>query len=177
MSESGNQQISLHVQIAKLGVRLWVRFGNETYLSMNLVSIAIRVMTQYFLLRICYFSKEISVGIEMDEDWIVKKPAIENLLRQAKRRSTAVRVPIKDLQEAYDEVMLELRVRKNCSPCWEMGLEEGVNVLVSKICHYLDIPYYTVYYWPVRAAFSEGEVRVGSTHQGVDRAGRLATVR
>src|SRR5690606_9909299 len=25
---------------------------------------------------------------------------------------------IKDLQEAYGEAMLELRARKNCSPCW-----------------------------------------------------------
>lgn len=25
---------------------------------------------------------------------------------------------LKELQEAYDEVMLELRARKNCSPCW-----------------------------------------------------------
>ncbi|CAJ0783585.1 hypothetical protein R8510_05150 [Ralstonia chuxiongensis] len=36
---------------------------------------------------------------------------------------------IKDLQEAYGEAMLELRSRKNCSPCWARTTNDrGVSV-------------------------------------------------
>lgn len=54
------------------------------------------------------------------EDWVDDgKRGMENALRanpldlkeQYERQ-------IKDLQEAYGEAMLELRARKNCSPCW-----------------------------------------------------------
>jgi transposase-like protein len=54
------------------------------------------------------------------EDWIDNaKAGMENAL---KAKPDDIREQyerqVKDLQEAYGEAMLELRARKNCSPCW-----------------------------------------------------------
>lgn len=54
------------------------------------------------------------------EDWVDQgKAGLENALR-AKPEDVRDQYErqLKDLQEAYGEAMLELRARKNCSPCW-----------------------------------------------------------
>ena len=54
------------------------------------------------------------------EEWLEQgKAGMENALR-AKPEDIREQYErqLKDLQEAYGEAMLELRARKNCSPCW-----------------------------------------------------------
>jgi transposase-like protein len=54
------------------------------------------------------------------ENWVDDgKRGVENALRANPQdiREQYER-QLKDLQEAYGEAMLELRARKNCSPCW-----------------------------------------------------------
>jgi len=54
------------------------------------------------------------------EEWVDQgKAGMENALR-AKPEDIREQYErqLKDLQEAYGEAMLELRARKNCSPCW-----------------------------------------------------------
>jgi len=54
------------------------------------------------------------------ESWMDEaKRGMENALR-AKPEDIREQYErqLKDLQEAYGEAMLELRARKNCSPCW-----------------------------------------------------------
>ena len=73
---------------------------------------------------------------------------------------------LKDLQEAYGEAMLELRARKNCSPCWartrsdrdwaspmiRQGLQaEGITVSIAKLCRWFGVPRRSVYYKPVKS--------------------------
>lgn len=73
----------------------------------------------------------------------------------------------KDLQEAYGEAMLELRSKKNCSPCWvrtrsdrdwappmiRQGLQaDGFTVSIAKLCRWFGVPRRTGYYKPVKSA-------------------------
>jgi len=54
------------------------------------------------------------------EEWVDQgKSGMENALR-AKPEDICEQYErqLKDFQEAYGEAMLELRARKNCSPCW-----------------------------------------------------------
>ena len=74
-------------------------------------------------------SRQFDLPLSEIEDWVDQgKGGMENALRanpedvreQYERK-------LKDLQEAYGEAMLELRARKNCSPCWARTRNDHVH--------------------------------------------------
>ena len=63
------------------------------------------------------------------EGWVDEgKRGMENALR-AKPEDVREQYErqLKELQEAYGEAMLELRARKNCSPCWARTRPDGLD--------------------------------------------------
>lgn len=65
-------------------------------------------------------SRQLDLTLAEIEGWIDQgKAGMENALKAKPEdvREQYERL-LKDLQEAYGEAMLELRVRKKCSPCW-----------------------------------------------------------
>ena len=65
-------------------------------------------------------SRQFDIPPSEVESWVEDgKRGLENALRaNPQDLREQYEKELKDLQEAYGEAMLELRVRKNCSPCW-----------------------------------------------------------
>ena len=71
-------------------------------------------------------------------------------------------MPLKALQKACGEAMLELRARKMGRPAGEEGRnmilqiqrglkDDGISVPITKLCAWFDVPRRTVYYKPVKS--------------------------